>query len=79
MKEFLEEKEREFEEPVHEEEQACVVNFLGNLVFEKLACGSGRDGEKWREETVERDAVASMGRSFFLPSFLPSFLVSTVC
>lgn len=60
MKESLEEeKDRACTEPVHEEE----VNLLGNLEFERRAVlESGSAGEKWREETVEKDVVvASIG------------------
>lgn len=59
---FLEEKDRECVEAINEEEElhGC-VHLLGNLEFERwVVLESGSAADRWREATVEKEAVASM-------------------
>lgn len=58
VNEFLEEKEIEWVEPAQEEEEEeDWGNFFGNLELERVVWGNG---EKWREETADKEAAASM-------------------
>lgn len=58
---FLEEKERECVEPINEEEEQGCVGLLRNLEFARwVVLESGSAVDKWREETVDTEAVVSM-------------------